>query len=216
MFSSVNIGYFLLMMVALIFAITVHEFAHALAAVRCGDDSPRLQGRISLNPIDHLDPIGTIMMVVSSLAGFGIGWGKPVRINPYNFKNPRWDNLKVSLWGPLSNLCFAAVVGTVLRFEGENIRFILNGSVLLFMGMLVLINIGLALFNLIPVAPLDGSHILASMLPYKMSNSYNSFMARNGMWIFLALIFLGNKILPVLLERPSNFLWRLFIGHPLL
>ncbi len=76
---------FLLSMAALIIAITVHEFAHALSAVRAGDDTPRKHGRISLNPLDHLDAFGTIMMVMSSLSGFGIGWGKPVQVNPYNF-----------------------------------------------------------------------------------------------------------------------------------
>ena len=91
-------------MVALVICITIHEFAHAYSAYRAGDDTPKAQGRISLNPLDHLDPMGTIMMVVSSLSGFGIGWGKPVQINPYNFRHPRWDNLRVSLWGPLSNL----------------------------------------------------------------------------------------------------------------
>ena len=137
MFSN-NIGDFLLMMVALMFAITIHEFAHAYSAVRCGDDTPRRQGRVSLNPIDHLDTMGTIMMVISSLAGFGIGWGKPVSINPYNFKNQRWDNLKVSLWGPLSNILLAAVIGLFLRFQAGAILSIWNGVIFQFLVMLTL------------------------------------------------------------------------------
>ena len=83
-----------------------------------------------MNPLDHLDPMGTIMMVVSSLTGFGIGWGKPVQINPHNFGHPRWDNLRVSLWGPLSNLLTAAVLGTYLRFFGHTLG---SGPLLLFL-----------------------------------------------------------------------------------
>ena len=214
MFPRFNIGEFLIMMVALMLAITIHEFAHALAAVRSGDDSPRLQGRISLNPIDHLDPMGTIMMVISSMAGFGIGWGKPVRINPYNFKNPRWDNLKVSLWGPLSNILFAAAIGIFLRFQAVSVMHIMNGAILTFLIMLTMINLGLALFNLIPIAPLDGSHIISALLPHKKAMAYDDFMARNGMWCFLGLIFLGQHILPVILGPPRSFLWHLFTGFP--
>ena len=124
---------FVLTMAALVICITVHEFAHAYSAYRAGDDTPRLQGRISLNPLDHLDPVGTIMMVVSSISGFGIGWGKAVQINPYNFRHPRWDNLRVSLWGPLSNILTAAAVGTIYRFFSPH----MNHNVAMFLEILV-------------------------------------------------------------------------------
>jgi len=200
---------FLLTMAALVICITVHEFAHAYAAYRAGDDTPKAQGRISLNPIDHLDPMGTIMMVVSSLSGFGIGWGKPVRINPNNFRHPRWDDLRVSLWGPLSNLLMAAVAGTAIRFFDWR----MSGPVYMFVVVLVIVNIGLALFNLIPVTPLDGSHILAALLPYQSSMRYRFFMAHNGMFVFLGLILMGNRILPMILGPPARFLFGLFTGH---
>lgn len=200
---------FLLMMAALVVCITVHEFAHAYAAYRAGDDTPRAQGRISLNPIDHLDPMGTIMMVVSSLSGFGIGWGKPVQINPNNFRRPRWDHLRVSLWGPLSNLLMAAAAGTAIRFLDSK----MSEPVYVFVVTLVLVNIGLALFNLIPVAPLDGSYILAALLPYESSMRYRFFMARNGMLVFLGLILMGNRILPIILGPPATFLFGLFTGR---
>lgn len=208
-FDNIDWYQFALMMAALVVCITIHEFAHAFSALRSGDETPRKQGRISLNPLDHLDPMGTVMMVVSSLAGFGIGWGKPVQVNPYNFNHPRWDNLKVSLWGPLSNLITAAVTGTVIRFAGGH----MGDNVFEFVWLITLISIGLALFNLIPISPLDGSHIISSLLPYEQAKRYDHFMARNGMLLFVGLIVLGNYIFPVLLGPPRVFLVRLFTWH---
>ena len=207
-FGNFNLYEFLLMMVALIICITIHEFSHAYSAWRAGDETPHAQGRISLNPIDHLDPMGTIMMVVSSLAGFGIGWGKPVQINPYNFRHPRWDNLRVSLWGPLSNMITALVVGLTLRFFAQG----MSQPVLMFTVILVQINIGLALFNLIPVYPLDGSHIISALLPPETARRYDYFMAQHGMLLFIGLILLGNNVFPIVIGIPARFLFRAFVG----
>lgn len=207
-FGNFDMYRFLLSMVALIICITIHEFAHAYSAVRAGDDTPRKQGRISLNPIDHLEPMGTIMMVVSSLSGFGIGWGRPVQVNPHNFSRPRWDDLRVSLWGPLSNILTAAVTGTALRFGAKS----MSEPVLMFLVTLTLISIGLAIFNLLPIAPLDGSHILSALLPYEQAAAYNRFMGQFGMLIFLGLIFLGRGLLSDILGPPRWFLWKLFTG----
>jgi len=201
--------HFALSMVALVICITVHEFAHAYSAYRAGDDTPRAQGRLSLNPLDHLDPMGTIMMVVTSITGFGIGWGKPVIVNPANFRHPRWDNLRVSLWGPLSNLLTAAVTGTLLRFLMPRA---LSSNVAEFLVMVTLIGIGLAIFNLIPIGPLDGSHILSALLPYEMARSYDYFMARHGILIFLGFIFLGGSLLHQIIGPPAWFFWHLFTG----
>ena len=209
-FGNFNLYEFLLSMAALVVCITVHEFSHAYSADRAGDNTPRSQGRISLNPIDHLDPMGTVMMVVSSLAHFGIGWGKPVQINPYNFRHPRWDNLRVALWGPLSNLLTALVVGTVLRFAAQSMSRTIED----FAVRLVVVSISLALFNLIPVTPLDGSHILSALLPYEMARRYDYFMAHNGMFVFLGLILMGSKIFPYILWPPADFLFGLFTGTP--
>ena len=202
-------------MAALIICITIHEFAHAYSAYRAGDDTPRRDGRISLNPLDHLDPMGTIMMVVSSISGFGIGWGKPVGINPYNFRRPRWDNLMVSLWGPLSNILLAFVVGGVFSvlmhktyLAGKMPSPVLS-NVIGFLAMLTLINIGLAVFNLIPIPPLDGSHILSALLPFEQAKRYDHFMGQFGMFIFLGLIFAGGQILPAILGPPRHLLWNI-------
>lgn len=208
MLGNIDPYKFALSMMALVICITIHEFAHAYSAVRAGDDTPRKQGRISLNPLDHLDPIGTIMMVVSSLSGFGIGWGKPVQVNYMNFRRPRWDNFWVSLWGPLSNLLTALVAGTALRlFAGH-----MSGNVVEFLLIITLISIALAIFNLIPLAPLDGSHIVSSLLPVEQARRYELFMARYGFIIFLALIFLAPGAFRAIMEPPSRFLLHLFVG----
>lgn len=205
---SEQIYMFLLSMAALIICITIHEFSHAFSAWKAGDETPKAQGRISLNPIDHLDPMGTIMMVVSSIAGFGIGWGKPVQINPNNFRHPRWDNLRVSLWGPLSNMITAVIVGTVIRFLGPA----MTAPVYAFMSMLVWISIGLALFNMIPVYPLDGSHIISALLPYESARRYDYFMARHGMLVFIGLILLGNNVFPIVIGIPAQFIFDKLVG----
>src|SRR6185436_8561002 len=113
--SNFNLQNFILMMATLIIAITIHEFAHAITADKLGDPTPRNQGRISLLPPDHLDPLGTIMMVLSSLTGFGIGWGKPVLTNPGNFKNPKRDQGFVAIAGPISNVLQALAFATILQ-----------------------------------------------------------------------------------------------------
>ncbi len=199
-------------MFVLIISITVHEFAHAKAAYLAGDDTAKQKGRLSLNPLDHLDPMGTIFMVMSSLAGFGIGWAKPVPVNPARFKHPRWDELRVAMWGPLSNLLLALVMGQLLRMFGP--RLGPNDEYML--GLFVIINIALALFNLIPIAPLDGSHIFAALLPPEAAYKYQMFMARYGFTILIALIVLPGvahvDVLGTILQRPALLVFRLVTG----
>jgi len=215
-FEQFDFYWFTVHMVTVILAITIHEFAHAYSAYRAGDDTPRLQGRISLNPIDHLDPMGTMMMVVSSLSGYGIGWGKPVQVNPYNLRHPRWDNLKVSLWGPLSNIITATIFGLAIRFFGHA----MSQSALALVAAFVLTNLGLAIFNLLPIAPLDGSHILIALLPDEQARKYDMFMARFGMWVFLVMIIsasgaTGVSVLGRVIGPPMRLMWTTITGLPL-
>lgn len=190
---------------AFLVALTIHEYAHARSALAAGDDTAKRMGRVTLNPLAHLDPIGTIMFLVMALSGFGIAWGKPVPVNHLNFKSPRWDSLKVSLWGPLSNLILAAVLALILRFALPYIPF--NAIELLL--MVILINIAIAFFNLIPIAPLDGSHILSSLLPYESARRYDEIMGRYGIMILMAFLLFGAT--RILVRIPSEYVFKLLM-----
>ena len=159
----------LLTVPGLLVAITFHEFAHAFAADKLGDDTPRLQGRLSLNPLSHLDPIGSLMMLFA-----GFGWGKPVEVNPRNYdRRFSMDNADaiVSIAGPLMNF-FLAIVLTIIYciiYKVASSSFI-NSQVgiiiMLMINIAISLNIGLGVFNLIPLPPLDGSKIIKAFLPY--------------------------------------------------
>lgn len=146
---------------AIFFALTVHEFFHAWTAFRFGDTTARDMGRLTLNPLAHLDFFGTIMMFLS---GFRFGWAKPVPVNPHNLRNPRWADLWISAAGPLSNLGLGLMFGLIFRAVVSSGMEVPEG-VTLFLFFSVMINCSLAFFNLIPLYPLDGSHILRSLMP---------------------------------------------------
>ncbi len=165
----------LMLFIILIFSVILHECAHGLAAERCGDPTARQAGRITLNPIPHLDPIGSILipgiMILMSLvtgSGFIFGWAKPVPINPYNFNDPKRDMMWVGLAGPATNFAVALFLALVFRLLAISASL---GAVILFYG--ITINLILGFFNLIPIPPLDGSRILTGLLPeeyaYKLS-----------------------------------------------
>ncbi len=154
--------------ISAIFAISIHEYAHGFVAYKLGDPTPKAQGRLTLNPLKHLDPIGALMLIIAK-----VGWAKPVQINPLYFKNRRQAMILVALAGPLANITTAWVVNiiSVLLFRlplKPNFLF----SLYLFACISIEINIMLAAFNLIPIPPLDGSKIVANLLPLKMRLKY--------------------------------------------
>ena len=169
---------------ALLFAITIHEYAHAQCAESMGDPTPRLMGRLTFNPMAHLDPIGAILLVVA-----GFGWAKPVAINTNNFRNRREGTIKVSLAGPGANLflCFlAALLSAVMNKFG-----LISHGVYEFLLWIQLYNVWFAFFNLIPIPPLDGSLLLSELLPAKQSWQFNDIVDRYGFYILIALVFSG-------------------------
>jgi Zn-dependent protease len=179
--------------IAFVVAITVHEAAHAWMADRLGDPTPKLMGRLSLNPLVHYDPIGTtLLLVLVVLRAFGapvipFGWAKPVRFDPYNLKNPRRDAALISLAGPGSNMILAVILALFIRL-GQNPFSPLSGFVSLFIPLIIL-NIVLAIFNLIPIHPLDGGKILVGLLPAKDALEADRFLQRYGIIILFLLIF---------------------------
>lgn len=161
-----------------LFALTLHELAHGYVAYRLGDPTAKMLGRLSLNPIKHLDPIGTIVFFL-----INIGWAKPVPVNPANFKNPKKDMLWVSLAGPLTNLALAVIsiilAKAVLQFaeiiRGSQLVIIILKPMFLMLFNSIWINLVLCVFNILPIPPLDGSKILMGILPDKMGVMIESF-----------------------------------------
>jgi Zn-dependent protease len=186
MFDSDFIEKALIAAPAILFALTVHEFFHAYLAYRFGDSTAKDMGRLTLNPLAHLDFFGTLMMFLS---GFRFGWAKPVPVNLYNLKNPRTADLWISAAGPFSNLGLGLIFGLLFRASyGADLA--LPPAVYQFLYISVMINVSLAFFNLIPLYPLDGSHILKSLLPARYEIPLMEF-ERFAPFILMFLIIIG-------------------------
>jgi Zn-dependent protease len=208
---------FFLIIIVLFFSVMVHECAHGLVALFFGDDTAKRAGRLSLNIARHIDLVGTIIVPLILLSfylmsGSGIifGWAKPVPVSAHNLRNPARDYTFVSLAGPLSNILLAFVFGFILLFsiillKGHSTIFSILSLLCLFG---VKINIILAMFNLIPIPPLDGSHVLAYLLPYPLSVKYQQF-ARYGIVIILFLIITDTLKYPFLL---ADYFSRILLG----
>ncbi|HCS78511.1 TPA: site-2 protease family protein [Patescibacteria group bacterium] len=190
---TLEIFSFIVGFLAIVVAITVHEFAHAFLADRLGDPTPRLQGRLTLNPLAHLDPIGTLLLLIARF-----GWGKPVQFDPFNLRNPRRDAALISIAGPISNLLLATAASIVLRVllglqysviahTTETIG-IIAAILISFLNSLIYMNVVLAIFNLIPIHPLDGFKIVGGFLNPSQAREWYS-LERYGFIFLILLIF---------------------------
>lgn len=199
--------------IILIMSVVVHEISHGYAALYFGDETARYQGRLTLNPLKHLDLTGSViipLLLIISGSGFVFGWAKPVPINPYNFRNRKWAEPIVALAGPLSNISLSVIFGLIIRFGGS--LGILNQSFLYIAGYVVLINLVLAIFNLIPIPPLDGSHLLFSFLSERYSN-FKEKLARFGfVFVIIFIIFLWPYVVKYIFYLASLIIGQLITG----
>ena len=201
LFSQSPILFFLII-IGLLLAITIHEFSHALAADLLGDPNPRSNGRLTLNPMAHLDPLGSLALLF-----FGFGWGKPVETIVSNLQHPRRDIAIISLAGPLSNIILALFLSLLLSFTSSPLFASLFTTI-------IYINLMLAIFNLLPVYPLDGEKILAGLLPRETSFEFQAFMRQYGTIVLLFLIlplFNGSSFLTALISPIINFFFNLLV-----
>ena len=187
---------FVLVATALIVSISIHEFSHAFAAKFLGDPTAKNMGRLTINPKAHLDPMGTVFLLL-----VGFGWGKPVPFNPMNLKNPKRDSALISLAGPLSNLILATTLSLILRFVP------VGDLIATFLYTAILYNLMLGFFNLIPLGPLDGNKIMFGILPNRLAVQWVDFQ-RYGIYIlmFLVLFNLIGKILGPLVDISMKIL----------
>jgi Zn-dependent protease len=211
----VPFGDLILWFVVFLFSLSFHEAAHAWTSERFGDDTGRLQGRISLNPMAHIDPVGTILFPLMGFLRIGgfffFGWAKPVETNPLRWRNKDLANISVSAAGPISNIILAVIAFVILRVmmgSGSYLPAQLNPGgpfdlvtpmpgmpewalpVGTMVSVLLLTNVSLAVFNLIPIPPLDGSHILYTLLPDSMKDTYSN-LSQYGFILLIALSFFG-------------------------
>lgn len=208
--------------IVIFLAIGLHEYAHCKVADAAGDPTPALHGRVTLNLTKHFELSGTIMMFITALSGYGLGWGKAAPINPSKMRNPRWDLFYTVSAGPLSNILQAAVWAMAFRLVMavapqliEQSDFV---SALLFFGIRT--NLALAFFNLIPFGPLDGHWIVGTFLPEKQRYYWYRFNRQIGMIGLFVAIFVfqairnngGPDVLGLFLDKPINFMFRLLTG----
>ena len=200
-----DFGGFLMQIIAglpgLIIAMTIHEFAHAAVAVALGDPTPKMQGRLTLNPAAHIDPFGLMMLFLVRF-----GWAKPVMINPYNFKNPRRDDILVSIAGPGANLITAFVTLVVMLLLMKFGVHFTEGMHTVFM-LILIYNINFAIFNMIPIPPLDGSKVLIQLLPYQLARKLQELERYS---FIILIIFLMTPILGSILVPMQQIILKMF------
>lgn len=199
-------------LVVLVFSVVIHEVSHGYAALALGDRTAQYSGRLTLNPLKHIDPFGSIMLPLftSLLGGPVFGWAKPVPYNPYNLKNQKWGPAIVGAAGPLANLLLALVFGLMVRFSpilfvGASNDFV--GNFINIAAAISVLNLVLAIFNFVPVPPLDGSKVLFAILPYRW-REIEGVLDRYGFVVLLFFIFFFAQLLVPIVD----FLFRLIVG----
>lgn len=205
---------FIFWLIALIVAITIHEFSHALLADSLGDPTPRLQGRLTLNPLAHLDPLGTIMLIIARF-----GWGKPVVFDPFNLRNPRRDAALISLAGPISNLILATVCAIIVRVlfsvqaPGSSSGALVNFFVIGLLEPIIALNVVLAIFNLVPIHPLDGFKIVGGILPEEYAHQWNELEPYGLIFLLFLILPIFGGVSPIsqLISPVINFILSLLL-----
>jgi Zn-dependent protease len=203
--------YIIATLVAFVLGITVHEFSHAWSALMLGDDTAERQGRVTLNPLAHLDPIGSIGILFLVIGGFGLGWGRPVPINPSRLRGRQRGVGITAIAGPISNVLLAAIFVIPLRFG----HLEAGSAAYVFLRQIVLINMLLASFNLIPIPPLDGHKILTGVLP-SFWTPYLAPLEKYGVVVLIVLIMFGSLSTAILTPMYSpvyNALSHIIIGN---
>ena len=201
---------YIFLAIILLFSIVIHEVSHGAAANLLGDPTAKLAGRLTLNPLRHLDPFGSVLlplMLILIKSPLLIGFAKPVPINPYNFRDQKYGSAKSALAGPAANIGLALVFGIILRFLPHS--FLSQGAALMF-AYIVYINLLLAFFNLIPIPPLDGSHILFTFLPSSFRR-YEIVLSQYGFFILIFLLLFFPAFLN-LLSYLISFFFSIIVG----
>lgn len=208
--SGAEIFYF----IVLIISIIIHEVAHGYAAYALGDQTAKHAGRLTLNPIPHIDPIGSIivpLLGVLSPAHFFFGWAKPVPYNPYNLRNQRWGEAIVAVAGVATNLFLAVAFGLLARFTLASGMNAFGQAA----GIIALVNLFLGLFNLIPIPPLDGFTFLRGLLPYRYAMGFRKFeaqLAQGGLFTLVAFLFIFSYFLSAPFSALVSYLFTLLVG----
>lgn len=229
--KDIDIGFVIIWFVVFLFSLSFHEASHAWTSEKFGDDTGRHQGRITLNPIAHIDPIGTIIfpLIMMFTSVPLLGWAKPVQTNPLMWRDKTRANISVSAAGPISNFILMAVAFIILKSlilggmlginpTFQNIYDVIGPKpgqpafmqpLAMFLSVMVMLNLALGVFNLIPIPPLDGSHVLEELLPYQMQQAYAQ-IRPYGFLLLIALLYLG--ALNYIFQPISIFILRLLIA----
>lgn len=196
---------FFVAILGILLSISIHEFSHAYAAYLEGDLTAQQNGRLTFNPLAHIDFLGLALLVIA-----GFGWGKPVPVNPHNLKHKRWGSALVSIAGPLSNLLLIIISGIILRVLLTITSISPDNLLISFLIIMIQINLVLMVFNLIPIPPLDGSKIFYSFLSYKRRN-IAIFLETYSLWLLLGLIIFINLIVPNLFSYLANIVLKIIL-----